>query len=361
MQERSDQIAKGVKCMKIGNKIRQMRKNAGYTQDQLAEKLGVSAQSISKWETETSMPDISLLPFIAEIFGISIDELFDLTIDQKLKRIENRLEIEEELSPETYKDYEQLLLTQLYEGKDRRKILSLLANLYYHRMEADSRRVVKYAKEAILLDPSLKDCQWLLDKAAGHAIWDWNFANHSAAIDFYKEAIANDTGSPKSALPYYYLIDNLLADNRVAEAEVYLKQFAMLPSANPIMVDVYPAYIALSRHDVDLANKIIENCVSNHPNDGGYLFEAAQYYARNCEYERAIDLYERSWASETAPRYTDTLQGIATIYKIIGDKDKVDEAYDRLLECLKVEWGYGSDDKPYLEVLREKMLVNKEK
>lgn len=84
--------------MKIGNKIRQMRNSAGMTQEQLATSLGVSAQSVSKWENEISMPDITLLPDIAEAFGVSIDELFDLTVEQKLKRIENRIEIEEELS-----------------------------------------------------------------------------------------------------------------------------------------------------------------------------------------------------------------------------------------------------------------------
>ena len=49
-----------------------MRKSTGLTQEQLATKLGVSAQSVSKWENEISMPDISLLPDIAEAFGISI-------------------------------------------------------------------------------------------------------------------------------------------------------------------------------------------------------------------------------------------------------------------------------------------------
>ena len=79
--------------MKIADKIRKMRAKAGFTQEQLANKLGVSSQSVSKWETGVAMPDIMLLPIIAETFGISIDELFDLTLDEKLKRIENRIEI----------------------------------------------------------------------------------------------------------------------------------------------------------------------------------------------------------------------------------------------------------------------------
>lgn len=331
-----------------------MRNKAGLTQEQLAERLSVSAQSVSKWENEITMPDISLLPDIAETFGISIDELFDLTIEQKFKRIENRIEIEEELSEQTFSEYEEFLKGQLCAGENKATVLSLMANLYYHRMESDSIRVSKYGRDAILLDPAKKDCQWLLIKAEGHTVWDWNIANHADAIDFYKDVIAADTGDPKSALPYYYLIDNLLADNRADEAEKYLKFFSTLPSANAVMVDVYKAYIALARFDVAAADKIIESGLLAHPDDCGYLFEAAQYYARRCMYDKAISLYERDWELDKKPRYTDALQGIATIYKIKGDKASAIKTYDRLLECLKSEWGYKEEDKPYLEILREK-------
>ena len=59
--------------MKIDEKIRQNRLKTGMTQEQLAKKLGVSAQSVSKWENSVAMPDIMLLPDLAEVFGISID------------------------------------------------------------------------------------------------------------------------------------------------------------------------------------------------------------------------------------------------------------------------------------------------
>lgn len=115
------------------------------------------------------------------------------------------------------------------------------------------------------------------------------------------------------------------------------------------MIDIYKAYIALARFDVTTADSIIESCIEQHPEDFGYLFEAAQYYARKCNYEKALLLYERSWVCENAPRYYDTLQGIAIIYRILGDKEKAAEAYDRILECLVKEWGYTKDDKPYIE------------
>ena len=76
--------------MEIGNKIKQLRQNAGITQEQLANALGISAQSVSKWETGTTMPDITLLPVLSTEFGVTIDELFDLTTEQKLQRKTDR-------------------------------------------------------------------------------------------------------------------------------------------------------------------------------------------------------------------------------------------------------------------------------
>lgn len=56
--------------------ISTLRKNAGLTQEQLGDKLGISYQAVSKWENGVSCPDISTLPLIADIFGTTIDELF---------------------------------------------------------------------------------------------------------------------------------------------------------------------------------------------------------------------------------------------------------------------------------------------
>ena len=62
--------------MTIGSVIATYRKNLGLTQDGLAQQLGVTNQAVSKWESDQSCPDILLLPKLADIFGITIDELF---------------------------------------------------------------------------------------------------------------------------------------------------------------------------------------------------------------------------------------------------------------------------------------------
>lgn len=59
----------------LGKRISTLRREKELKQDELAEKLGVSSQAVSKWENDQTCPDISLLPLLANIFNISVDEL----------------------------------------------------------------------------------------------------------------------------------------------------------------------------------------------------------------------------------------------------------------------------------------------
>lgn len=59
----------------LGQRIAHYRKSSALTQEELAEKCGVTAQAVSKWENDVNAPDISLLPLLAATFGISCDEL----------------------------------------------------------------------------------------------------------------------------------------------------------------------------------------------------------------------------------------------------------------------------------------------
>jgi len=59
----------------MGKRIAACRKQMGLTQDALAEQLGVTAQAVSKWENDQSCPDITMLPKLAKLFGITTDEL----------------------------------------------------------------------------------------------------------------------------------------------------------------------------------------------------------------------------------------------------------------------------------------------
>ena len=59
----------------LGKRISDLRRQKGLKQDDLAEKLNVSPQAVSKWENDQTCPDITLLPELAKILGVSVDEL----------------------------------------------------------------------------------------------------------------------------------------------------------------------------------------------------------------------------------------------------------------------------------------------
>ena len=322
--------------MELGKKIRQLRLKAGLTQEQLAEKLGIGAQSVSKWENQVAMPDITALPLLAEIFGVQIDDLFDLTTEQRLNRIENRLDMEDELPQDVFLEYEEFLKTELSDETNKKRATELIAYLYWHKMDTYARKVRRYGREAIRLSPGEKNCQWMLTKADGHAVWDWNLRNHQSAIEFYRELVKE---VPKEILPYEYLLDNLLADHRADEAEEVLQRLMRLKNSNHVVNEVYRAHIALARFDEKTADAIMEELLASHPEDSDCLFEAAQYYLLKCNYDRAIDLYEKSFAlSKRRPRFIDELQSIAQIYKIRGDYQKAAETCNRIIELQKNEW-----------------------
>ena len=70
--------------MEIGKEIHRLRNSRGITQEALAAALHVTAQTVSKWERGTTMPDVQMLPEIAVFFGVTIDQLFAMDPEQQL-------------------------------------------------------------------------------------------------------------------------------------------------------------------------------------------------------------------------------------------------------------------------------------
>jgi len=79
--------------MNLGNKIRELRRARNLTQEQLAASLNISPQAVSKWEMGASYPDMTMIPTLASLFKVSLDELFDFDVNNIDKEIEDiRLE-----------------------------------------------------------------------------------------------------------------------------------------------------------------------------------------------------------------------------------------------------------------------------
>ena len=69
--------------MTFGQTIKSLRREANMTQENLAELLSISPQAVSRWETDVAMPDISLLPPLANLFNVTTDYLLGMETYQK--------------------------------------------------------------------------------------------------------------------------------------------------------------------------------------------------------------------------------------------------------------------------------------
>ena len=110
--------------LSIGENIRNFRKKNNLTQEELADRLGVTYQSVSRWENGATYPDLELLPAISELLSVTVDELLGMPQIEKEKRA---VEAFDELRRECIKrDY------------DADKIVMLLRDIRRNHLDSDS-------------------------------------------------------------------------------------------------------------------------------------------------------------------------------------------------------------------------------
>lgn len=181
--------------MKIGSKITELRKKKGMTQEQLAAALGVSAPAVSKWETDTSYPDITLLCPLARVLGTDVDSL---------------LAFEEELSETDLGRYMTEIVELVREGsvtEAEEKMMSLLHTY-------PSSIPLKFSATAALsfFEMSTPECG-----AADKVRWTELKKELAQAV--------HDSGNTAYYLPSVSMLVSLaLAENDLEKAEELLKE-----------------------------------------------------------------------------------------------------------------------------------------
>ena len=99
--------------MTIGKRIALLRKEKGMTQEDLANAMGVSPQAVSKWENDQTCPDISALPKLSKLLGVTVDELLEGKQELPAVRV---------LPPEERKDPKDMLLRITVDSADGDKV-----------------------------------------------------------------------------------------------------------------------------------------------------------------------------------------------------------------------------------------------
>ena len=136
--------------IEIGAKIKSLRLSLGMTQEQLGTELSVSAQAVSKWESGTTLPDIQLLPEISVLFGVTIDELFSMTDESRIERIENMIDNMHFIPEKVFSDSEKFLKEKLSDEKTKAKATHVLGELYSKRASEYNEMAQKNRKGSAL-------------------------------------------------------------------------------------------------------------------------------------------------------------------------------------------------------------------
>lgn len=135
--------------MTIGQNIKRLRRNADMTQEELAEMLSISSQAVSRWETDSAMPDISFLPALVNIFGVTSDEL--LGIDTV--RLQEKVKAYNQKNSELYKEHQwQEMLGLAREAvREMPNNMEMIAQLAFALTSGENAAVAENIDEAIFL------------------------------------------------------------------------------------------------------------------------------------------------------------------------------------------------------------------
>lgn len=340
--------------MEIGNQIKTLRTRRGLTQEALACALNVTAQTVSKWECGTTLPDIQLLPQISVYFGVSIDELFALTWEERLERMAQQIEDAALLTPACAAQLEEQLVQAAAQPALRAKALTLQATLHNHQAVAHRVLAGGYAQQAAELDPQNSDAISEWTNAMGSVMPDWNAANHHELIDSLKSFLSRH---PESTCACMWLLDNLLADGRLAEAQQELERLQKLDST--YRTCLYRGMLAQAKGETGLAQACWKELEERWSNDWGAAFSLADLHARAGRWQLAVQAYRRALQLQQAPRFADMSRSIAHICEICGDFEGAAQAWDEVLQIYKEDWGI-TEGEPVQQVQRELLRVRQE-
>lgn len=318
--------------MNIGKQIRTYRLQKQVRQEDLAEYLGITTAAVSKWETEASTPDIALLPGIAAYFGVSIDDLFQISHEAQFERIEHMLWNESRIRHENFVQAVSFLEGVIREEPNNAEAYRYLAELYNHRAHADHEKASEYARQALDLDPNSKPAWVAYLEAENGACGDEWYDNHFAVIEYFGAFLRRN---PKNFLGLYAIIENLLADERFDEAMPYIRDLQSIKDDHQACM--YLGDVCFGKGDHPKALEYWDLAVEKSPKAWQAYCSRADRYKKIGMTAEAIADYEKCFEMQTPPRLTDGLFSLAQMHEHAGDYPKAIDAYERILKCLREE------------------------
>ena len=302
-------------AMTMGQIIKELRKAHGFTQEELAERLGVTYQAISKWENDWGMPDISQIVPLATVFDVSTDYLFGIDhaseTEEALKIISTANGVTEYGNLNTYLDAYDLLMDGLKK----------YPNNY----------MITYNCMSLGVSLALPDNGWMYAEARADEITSQTIRQANYIISSAKNV--SDVLVARQNLVFLYTANGKY-DAAITEAIKFpvrtdLSLYSAMATVNGYMGNYENEAVCLCS-DIDYSLQALENNVAR----------LGKAYFNNGNYTDAIEVYERFFAAvyaifkdECPPPYHDFDSGdcyllLAEAYLAVGEKEKAMDAVE---------------------------------
>lgn len=329
--------------MNFAKKCRELRMKKAATQEQMAVALNLSSQAISKWENGVTMPDITLLPEISVYFGVTIDELFDITDEKHLARIQNMVTLQETIDDNDLEYAQNFLLSQLAQQKNEEYCMQLMPAIYNRKADEYRKKAEYYAKEALVRFPENHNNHANLNEAQQGLVGDWNLDNRAERLSYYKEFLKQNPNSMEG-LGWY--IEELIHVGRVDEAAAAIERLEDLfenhtegsKNTDGCRTEIYRAKLLWEKGMHGDALACMEELTKKKPEEWLVWNSAGDMYAKACLYEKAVTCYRQCMTFQKKPRYTDAAMAIAQIGEIIGDKFLATDGWETYIRILNEDW-----------------------
>ncbi len=306
--------------LNLGTSIRRLRTERGMTQEELAAFAGVSFQAVSKWECGTTTPDIALLPKLAVFFGVRIDDLFGITDEDELERVDFLLE-HERLTEENFTYSKNVLNNALEHSPDDVRVLKTYARLYFAKNQRDRLEAGRMLRQAMKTAPEDDEIWLLYHQFCGKELDDF-----IGTCEPYLPTV------PETSRLYELLIDAMIERRYFDRAEGLITVYeSHCPTAMPA---VFRGDIARMSGNIEKALVIWDSVDTG---DHKAQYEIGERLT-NIDTGRAIAAFERSFAAAEVPRDLSAVYSLAFLHERLGNRAEAKAAWQTILDVLASDW-----------------------
>ncbi len=319
----------------MGEKLKELRKNKNMTQEQLAELVGLTPQSVSKWECGLGFPDVAVLPILASIFEVSIDVLFGYDISKTEEKVENILRESGKYFWNDSARAEEILKTALVRYPNNERLLRELLNLYESRIRNDEKEG-DYEKAIAIGEKLISEAKELFTICSAKTDLASIYVHHG---DYEKGKALIDS------LPYMYpyqLNDKMRSSSYILRGNDRLKE-----AKNWKTVEIQELYIACEQ-------------------EGMGFFEVGDYQnalVSFTQYRTVLELFMKSkeispkaylWSGMQTHHWCSYLFEAGCLAKL-GREDEAKEKISRAYDIIEHAWEKEFEEKPdyFMDPFRE--------